>query len=103
MSSVTYSLMNVRPLWMAKCLPTNSGTTVQARAQVLIGSRLPEESALRHFLEQPLDDVRAFLQRTSHWRVVVLFVAVVRQSVVDRMVRPGIDGPVADHVKRIRS
>src|SRR3954453_21928644 len=45
MSSVTYSLMKSRPLWMAKFLPTNSGTMVQARAQVLIGSRLPLFSA----------------------------------------------------------
>src|SRR5215218_1566021 len=30
---------------MAKFLPTNSGTIVQARAQVLIGSRLPVLSA----------------------------------------------------------
>ena len=45
MSSVTYSLMKFRPLWMAKFLPTNSGTIVQARAQVLIGSRLPVLSA----------------------------------------------------------
>ena len=66
MSSVTYSLMKFRPLWIAKFLPTNSGTIVQARAQVLIGSRLPDESALVHLLEQPLDDVRAFLERTSH-------------------------------------
>src|SRR5947199_6846685 len=37
--------MKFRPLWMAKFLPTNSGTTVQARAQVRIGSRLPVDSA----------------------------------------------------------
>src|SRR4051812_1882587 len=37
--------MKLRPLWMAKFLPTNSGTIVQARAQVLIGSRLPVLSA----------------------------------------------------------
>src|SRR5262249_8591127 len=46
LSSVTYSLMNVLPLWMVKFLPMNSGTIVHARAQVLIGSRLPVWSAL---------------------------------------------------------
>ena len=66
MSSVTYSLMKFLPLWIAKFLPMNSGTIVQARAQVLIGSRLPVWLGPVHLLEQPLDDVRAFLQRTSH-------------------------------------
>ena len=66
MSSVTYSLMKFLPLWIAKFLPMNSGTIVQARAQVLIGSRLPGVLGPVHLLEQPLDDVRAFLQRTSH-------------------------------------
>src|SRR6478672_9337910 len=37
--------MKLRPLWIAKFLPMNSGTIVQARAQVLIGSRLPVLSA----------------------------------------------------------
>src|SRR5262249_1821037 len=41
MSSVTYSFMNCRPLWTRKFTPTNSGTMVQSRDQVLIGSRLP--------------------------------------------------------------
>src|SRR3954471_22685082 len=41
--------MKFRPLWMAKFLPTNSGTIVQARDQVLIGSRLPDCSALYTF------------------------------------------------------
>src|SRR5207237_5025945 len=41
MSSVTYSLMNCRPLWMAKVVPTNSGTMVQSRDHVWIGSFLP--------------------------------------------------------------
>src|SRR5262249_11061856 len=49
MSSVTYSLMKARPLWIAKFLPTNSGTIVHARAQVLIGSRLPDVSARATF------------------------------------------------------
>src|SRR5215210_1401641 len=37
--------MKFRPLWMEKFLPTNSGTMVQARDHVLIGSRLPVLSA----------------------------------------------------------
>src|SRR4051812_6470460 len=37
--------MKFLPLWIAKFLPMNSGTIVQARAQVLIGSRLPDWSA----------------------------------------------------------
>src|SRR5271166_6177742 len=49
MSSVTYSLRKDRPLCTAKFLPTNSGTIVLARAHVLIGSRLPDESALYTF------------------------------------------------------
>src|SRR3954465_14469863 len=41
--------MKFLPLWIAKFLPMNSGTIVQARAQVLIGSRLPDWSALYTF------------------------------------------------------
>src|SRR5262245_22453031 len=41
MSSMTNSRMNCRPLWMRKVWPTNSGTMVQSRAHVLIGSRAP--------------------------------------------------------------
>ena len=41
MSSVTYSFMKTLPLWMAKFLPMNSGTIVQARAHVLMASRAP--------------------------------------------------------------
>src|SRR5262245_21155602 len=39
MSSVTYRRIKVRPLWTRKVAPTNSGTMVQSRAHVLIGSR----------------------------------------------------------------
>src|SRR4051794_12591927 len=39
MSSVTYSFMNCRPLWTRKVWPTNSGTMVQSRDHVFIGSR----------------------------------------------------------------
>src|SRR5260370_37675940 len=45
MSSVTNRLMKFLPLWIEKFLPMNSGTIVQARAHVLIGSRLPDCSA----------------------------------------------------------
>src|SRR5438046_1974248 len=41
MSSVTKHLMNWRPLWTRNVWPMNSGTTVQSRDQVLIGSRCP--------------------------------------------------------------
>src|SRR4051794_34379528 len=39
MSSVTNTLAWFLPLWTRKVCPTNSGTIVQARFQVLIGSR----------------------------------------------------------------
>src|SRR5262245_5204432 len=39
MSSVTNTSRNARPLWTWKVWPTNSGTMVHARAQVLIGCR----------------------------------------------------------------
>src|SRR5262245_33367304 len=39
MSSVTNTRPNWRPLWTRKVWLTNSGTIVQSRAQVLIGSR----------------------------------------------------------------
>ena len=40
MSSVMLTFRCVRPLWTMKVWPTNSGVTVQARAQVLIASFL---------------------------------------------------------------
>ena len=40
MSSVQYTSMNCRPLWTWKVKPTNSGTMVHERDQVLIGTRL---------------------------------------------------------------
>jgi len=40
-SSVTKTLMNVLPLWTLKVWPTKSGTMVDARDHVLIGSREP--------------------------------------------------------------
>src|SRR5436190_21964715 len=44
MSSVTNSRMCCLPLWTRNVAPTNSGTIVQSRAQVLIGSRVPTRS-----------------------------------------------------------
>src|SRR4051812_14913170 len=41
MSSVTNTFRCVLPLWTIKVRPTNSGTSVQARAHVLIGSFEP--------------------------------------------------------------
>src|SRR5262245_778243 len=49
MSSVTYSFMNCRPLWIRKVWPTNSGTMVQSRAHVLIGSRFLARSFFSTF------------------------------------------------------
>src|SRR5262245_56411825 len=43
MSSVTNNFMNCRPLCTRKLQPMKSGTIVQSRAQVLIGSRLPRD------------------------------------------------------------
>ena len=42
MSSVMNTFMKRFPLWTMKVCDTNSGTTVQARAQVLMGSLTPE-------------------------------------------------------------
>ena len=39
MSSVTKTRMYCLPLWTRNVAPTNSGTIVQSRDQVLIGSR----------------------------------------------------------------
>ena len=44
----------------------NSGTIVQARDHVLIGSRLPVRSAFSTFVSKPFNDIRALLQRASH-------------------------------------
>src|ERR1022692_4244162 len=41
MSSVTNSFVKFLPLWIMNVWPMKSGTIVQSRAQVLIGSRLP--------------------------------------------------------------
>src|SRR5262245_8042159 len=43
MSSVTNNFMNCRPLCTKKLQPMKSGTIVQSRAHVLIGSRLPRD------------------------------------------------------------
>src|SRR5690348_6631955 len=49
MSSVTKTLVCCLPLWTRKVCPTNSGTIVQARFQVLIGSRfMPIPSTLEN-------------------------------------------------------
>src|SRR5215218_10373196 len=45
-SSVQYTLTKLLPLWTRKVLPMNSGTTVQSRAHVRIGSLLPTLSCL---------------------------------------------------------
>ena len=42
MSSVTNTFMCVLPLWTMNVWPTNSGMIVQARAQVVIGSLMPD-------------------------------------------------------------
>ena len=52
--------MNCRPLWITKFLPMNSGTIVQSRAQVLIGSRLLVPLACSTFSSSRSIDVRAF-------------------------------------------
>ena len=46
--------------------PTNSGTIVQARAQVLIGSFLFDRVHQLHLAVQLRIDKRPFLFRTSH-------------------------------------
>ena len=66
MSSVTNTFMCSLPLCTMNVCPTNSGTIVQARAQVLIGSLCAELVQLLDLGEQLRVDERAFLQRPSH-------------------------------------
>src|SRR5580765_6222619 len=48
-SSVTYTLMNVLPLWTRKVMVTNSGEIVDRRDHVLIGSCEPVAFSLLTF------------------------------------------------------
>ena len=62
MSSVTNTFKCVLPLWTMNVWPTNSGTIVQARAQVLIGSLIPAIVQLLDLAEQLRVDVRTFFK-----------------------------------------
>src|SRR5262249_9299229 len=72
MSSVTYSFMNCRPLWIRKVWPTNSGTMVQSRAHGLIGTRSLARSFFSPFARSrsskygPFLDDRLMLKPLPH-------------------------------------
>src|SRR5438876_7621799 len=78
MSSVTNTFRNLLPLWTSNVRPTNSGTIVQRRAQVLIGSCEPRCTAictLRYslgstngpfFKLRPMSQPRLVMQAQAH-------------------------------------